>query len=49
MSYWQNYPKFFASLQKAMYGKYATPENNFAFDYLPKLDGSYDVLQVPSS
>ena len=46
MSYWQNYPKFFASLQKAMYGKFATPENNFAFDYLPKLDQSYDVLKA---
>ncbi len=46
MSYWQNYPKFFASFQKAMYGTAATPENNFAYDYLPKLDTSYDVLKV---
>ena len=45
MSYWQNYPKFYASLQKAMFGTAATPENNFAYDWLPKLDSSYDVLR----
>ena len=38
MSYWQNYKKFFVSFQKAMWGDAATPENNFAYDYLPKLD-----------
>ncbi|VVB49182.1 Formate dehydrogenase-N subunit alpha [Beijerinckiaceae bacterium RH AL1] len=46
VSYWQNYPKFYASLQKAMFGDKATPENNFAFDWLPKLDTSYDVLKA---
>jgi formate dehydrogenase major subunit len=45
-SYWQNYPKFYASLQKAMFGKAATPENNFAFDWLPKLDTTYDILKA---
>ena len=45
-SYWQNYGKFFVSFQKAMYGKAATPENQFAYDYLPKLDISYDVLKI---
>lgn len=44
MSYWQNYPKFFVSLQKAWWGKAATAENNWAFDYLPKIDKVYDVL-----
>lgn len=46
MSYWQNYPKFFVSLQKAWWGNAATAENNWAFDYLPKLDKNYDVLQA---
>lgn len=46
MSYWQNYPKFFVSFQKAMFGKAATPENDFAFDWLPKLDVTYDVLRA---
>jgi formate dehydrogenase major subunit len=46
MSYWQNYPKFFVSLQKAWWGKAATKENDWAFHYLPKLDKVYDVLQA---
>jgi formate dehydrogenase major subunit len=46
LSYWQNYPKFFTSFQKAMYGKSATPENDFAYDWLPKVDVTYDVLRA---
>jgi formate dehydrogenase major subunit len=46
-SYWQNYKKFFVSFQKAMYGKAATAENDWAFNYLPKLDvPAYDVLRA---
>ena len=46
MSYWQNYPKFHVSLMKAWYGPAATAENNWAYDYLPKLDKQYDMLQI---
>jgi len=46
MSYWQNYPKFHVSLMKSWYGDAATEENNWAYDYLPKLDRLYDMLQV---
>lgn len=47
MSYWQNYKKFFVSFQKAMWGAAATAENNWAYDYLPKLDlPSYDILRA---
>jgi len=46
MSYWQNFPKFYVSLMKAWYGKAATKENNWAFDYLPKVDKLYDILQA---
>jgi len=46
MSYWQNYPKFHVSLMKSWFGNAATKENNWAFDYLPKLDKLYDVLQA---
>ncbi len=46
MSYWQNYGKFHVSLMKAWYGDAATKENNFCFDWLPKLDKMHDVLQV---
>ena len=46
-SYWQNYKKFFVSFQKAMWGAAATPDNDFAYDWLPKLDvPSYDVLRA---
>ena len=45
-SYWQNYPKFHVSLMKAWFGNAATKENNWAYDYLPKLDKNYDVLQA---
>jgi formate dehydrogenase major subunit len=46
MSYWQNYPKFHVSLMKSWWGDVATAENNWCYDYLPKLDKSYDMLQT---
>ena len=46
-SYWQNYKKFFVSFQKAMWGDAATADNNWAYDWLPKLDvAAYDVLRA---
>lgn len=46
LSYWQNYPKFFNSLMKAWWGDEARAENQWGYDYLPKLDKVYDMLQV---
>ncbi|RTL59685.1 MAG: formate dehydrogenase, partial [Hyphomicrobiales bacterium] len=47
MSYWQNYNKFFVSFMKSMYGPAATKDNDWAYDYLPKLDvPSYDILRA---
>jgi formate dehydrogenase major subunit len=47
MSYWQNYRKFFVSFLKSMWGDAATPANDFAYDWLPKLDvPAYDVLRA---
>lgn len=46
LSYWRNYPKFHVSLMKAWWGDAATAENNWAYEYLPKLDKPYDMLQV---
>ena len=46
LSYWQNYKKFHVSFMKSWWGDAATPDNNFAFDYLPKLDKPYDLLQA---
>ena len=45
MNYWQNYPKFFVSLMKAMWGDKATADNQWGYDWSPKWDKSYDVLQ----
>ena len=46
MSYWQNYVKFHVSTMKAWYGDAATADNNWCYDWLPKLDKPYDILQV---
>ena len=46
LSYWSNYKKFHVSLMKAWWGDKATEANNYGFDYLPKLDKLYDMLQV---
>jgi formate dehydrogenase major subunit len=46
LNYWSNYPKFHVSLMKAWFGNAATSENNWCFDWLPKLDKPHDVLQV---
>ena len=46
MAYWQNYPKFHVSLMKSWWGDAATADNNWCFDYLPKLDKPYDMLQA---
>ncbi len=39
-SYWTNRPKFMVSYLKELYGDFATLENDYAFDMLPKLDGT---------
>lgn len=46
LSYWKNYRSFFVSLMKTWYGDAATKDNNWGYDYLPKLDKSYDLLQA---
>src|SRR5690606_19316973 len=46
VSYWGNYPRFFVSLQKAWWGDAARADNDWAYDYLPKLDRLYDMLQT---
>ncbi len=46
-SYWQNYRKFMVSFLKAMWGEHATAENDWAYDYLAKLDvPNYDILRM---
>jgi formate dehydrogenase-N alpha subunit len=46
-SYWQNYRKFFVSFQKAIYGDAARADNDWAYDWLPKLDvPGYDIIRA---
>ncbi|HKD17142.1 MAG TPA: molybdopterin dinucleotide binding domain-containing protein, partial [Thermoanaerobaculia bacterium] len=46
MNYWQNYPKFMVSLLKAQYGKNATKENDWGYEWLPKVDGNYSWMYI---
>jgi formate dehydrogenase major subunit len=41
-SFWINKPKFFVSLLKAFWGDAAQKENDFAYDYLPKVGKGYE-------
>jgi formate dehydrogenase major subunit len=40
-NYWSNTSKFAVSFLKAMYGDAAKKENDWAFNYLPKIDRNY--------
>ena len=42
--YWANFRKFIVSLLKAWYGDAATPENDFGFSWLPRVDDDYSQL-----
>jgi formate dehydrogenase major subunit len=45
-NYYSNTPKFAVSLLKAFYGDAATKQNDFAYDYLPKIDRNYSWTQI---
>jgi len=45
-SYWGNYPKFAVSYFKAQYGDAATKENNYGYDYHPKITGDHSHLPM---
>ena len=45
-NYWSNTPRFAVSFQKTMYGAAATKENDWAFDYLPKVDREYSWAHI---
>ena len=46
MNYFSNYPKFMVSLLKATYGKAGTKENDFGYQWLPKVDGNYSWMFI---
>ena len=45
-NYWSNTPKFAVSFLKAMYGSAATKENDWAYNYLPKIDRNYSWVNI---
>ncbi|PXY19664.1 formate dehydrogenase [Prauserella muralis] len=44
--YWGNMESYVVSLLKAWWGPHATPENEFCFDYLPRLTGSHSTYET---
>ncbi|OQX10573.1 MAG: formate dehydrogenase-N subunit alpha [Desulfobulbaceae bacterium A2] len=47
-NWYQNYPKYTVSFLKAMWGDKATPDNDFGYSWLPKMDDGkhYSVLHL---
>ncbi len=45
-SYWVNGPRFFTSMMKAWYGDAATKDNDYAYDYVPKITGNYSWITL---
>jgi len=46
-SYWSNKPKFLISLLKAWWGDHATAENDFAYDYMGKVESAANHYWIP--
>jgi formate dehydrogenase major subunit len=44
--YWAKMDAYFVSLLKAWWGGAATPENDFCFDYLPRITGSHSTYDT---
>ena len=40
---WSSFDKYFVSLMKSYYGENATEENNWGFDYLPRVTGDHSA------
>jgi formate dehydrogenase major subunit len=46
LNYWGNTPKFFVSLMKALYGRAAAAENEWAFHWLPRVADNYSWVYI---
>ncbi|HET9070552.1 MAG TPA: formate dehydrogenase [Acidimicrobiales bacterium] len=44
--YWANMDAYMVSLLKAWWGPKATPDNDFCFDYLPRITGSHSTYDT---
>ena len=45
-NYWSNTPKFTVSQLKSFFGDAATKENDFCFNWMPKVDRNYSWTQI---
>ena len=45
-SYWVHFPKFMVSLLKAWFGDAATKENDYGYDWLPKIVGDHSHMPM---
>lgn len=45
-NYWSNFPRFHVSLMKSYFGKAATAENGYCYDWVPKYPGGYDAMHI---
>jgi len=45
-NYWSNFPRFHVSLMKSYFGKAATAENDYCYDWVPKYPGGYDAMHI---
>lgn len=44
--FWGNASAYAASLLKAYWGEHATPENDFAYDYMPRISGDHGTYRT---
>ena len=44
--YWHNFPKFAVSLLRAWYGQHATEENEWGYQWIPKITGDHSQLPM---
>src|SRR5207248_11342612 len=47
--YWSNLPKFMVSLLKAWYGDAATKDNEYGYDWIPKLTGDHSHVTTSAA
>ena len=45
-AYWANQPKFMVSYLKAMYGSAATPQNDYGYDWHPRITGDHSHMSM---
>jgi len=45
-NWWSNRPKYLVSMLKAWYGEHATAENEFCYQYLPKIPGNCSHISL---